>query len=94
MTKKQRRQIEYQSYQLYQPPLDLFGGVVVTHDDVRAWVAAVSPVHLAHRTFDQYVTRYAVADKVAAAKIRRQFDAITAAPRPQYHARLDLQRII
>jgi hypothetical protein len=85
---------DYPSFQLYQPPVDLFGGVVITDDDLYEWVASVSPIHLSERGFDLYVQRYDVAGKVRAAKLQRRFDAITARRPPPYHARLDLHRIM
>lgn len=82
------------SHLLRQPPRDLFGEVPVLQDDLEAWVAAVSPVHFTERAFDNYVSRYNVADKVRAAKLRGEFESITATRRPPYHARLALQQII
>lgn len=57
------------------PAVDLFGEVPVTQDEIRAWVALNSPVHLVARHFDNYVTRYGVADKIRAAKLAGTFDA-------------------
>jgi hypothetical protein len=97
MTSRKRRKFplfEYQSHQLYQPALDLFGEVVVTEDDLYDWVASVSPVHLSMRAYDNYVQRYDVAGKVRAAKLQRRFDAITARRPPMYHARLALHAIL
>lgn len=83
--------VEYFSYQLYQPPHDLFGEVAVTETDLYDWVAAVSPIHLTERLFDHYVRNYNVAGKVAWAKVERRFDAITARRRPVFHPRLPVQ---
>jgi hypothetical protein len=77
-----------------QPALDLFGEVAVTEDDLYAWVAAVSPVHLTDRLFDHYVSRYNVAGKVRYAKANGTFEARTATRTPVYHARLALSQII
>lgn len=82
------------SYLLRQPARDLFGEVPVTEDDLEAWVAALSPVHLTERLFDNYVRRYNVADKIRAAKLRGEFEALTATPRAPYHARLALSQIV
>ncbi|WP_373986999.1 hypothetical protein [Duganella sp. BuS-21] len=92
--KRQPPARDYPSFQLYQPALDLFGGVVVTDDDLYEWVASVSPVHLNERAYDNYVQRYDVASKVRAAKLDRRFDAITARRPPPYHARLALHAIL
>lgn len=91
--RKAQPPVEYFSYQLYQPPHDLFGEVAVTETDLYDWVAAVSPIHLSDRAFDHYVRNYNVAGKVARAKVERQFEAITARRRPPYHARLALHMI-
>ena len=78
-----------------QPPLDLFGQVPITDDDIAAWVAAVSPRWLApERAFRSYVLHYAVADKVRRAKIDGTFDAITDHPRHAWHARLALAAVL
>lgn len=82
------------SHHLQQPTLDLFGEVPITVDDLEAWVAAVSPVHFTDRLFSNYVKRYNVAGKIRTAKLRGEFDAITATPRPLYHARFALAQII
>lgn len=94
--RKPRRHLprDYSSFQLYQDPVDLFGGVVVTESDIYDWVASVSPVHLSDRGFDLYVQRYDVAGKVRAAKLDRRFDAITARRPPPYHARFALYAIM
>jgi hypothetical protein len=81
------------TYQLRQPAIDLFGQVRVTDDDVFAWVAAVSPIHLHERGYTNYVRRYDVAGKVAAAMLRGTFEATTARQPPPYHARLALSQI-
>ena len=96
MQKRQRKSlpVDYASFQLRQPPIDLFGEVVVTSDDLFDWVASVSPIHLHERGYALYLQRYDVAGKVRAAKLRGQFDAITARRPPPYHARLALQQIM
>lgn len=81
-------------YLLRQPALDLFGEVPVTEDDLEAWVAAISPVHLSERLFAHYVRRYNVPDKIRAAKLRGEFESLTAARREPYHARLALSQIV
>ncbi|WP_217945278.1 hypothetical protein [Duganella violaceipulchra] len=82
------------TYHLYQHPVDLFGGVVITDDDLYDWVASVSPVHTNERGYALYVQRYNVADKVRTSKLARTFDAITARRPPPYHARLALHQIL
>ena len=61
----------------YRPhPVDLFGEVIVTHADVRAWLLVVAPrndpdgIRAA-----QYVREYNVVGKIAALKSRGEFDA-------------------
>ena len=67
--------INYPSYLLKQPAFDLFGDVVVTHDDVFAWVAAVAPRWLTpQRSYTNYVRGYDVPSKVRASKINGTFD--------------------
>jgi hypothetical protein len=62
---------------LYRDPVaDLFGEIRVTLDDLRAWVAAMSPVNLEERNYENYLRRYNVADKVRAAKRSGEFDTI------------------
>ena len=82
------------TYRLRQPALDLFGEVPVLEDDLEAWVAAISPVHLTERLFFHYVRRYNVADKVRAAKLRGEFETLTTVRRDPYHARLALSQIV
>jgi hypothetical protein len=82
------------SHLLRQPPYDLFGEIPVTEDDLEAWVAAVSPVHLTERLFDNYVRNYDVATKVRWAKSRGEFETITARRRVPYHARFALTQIL
>lgn len=77
-----------------QPPVDLFGEVVITHDDLEAWVAAVSPLHLTDRLFDNYVRSYDVAGKVRWSKLHGEFEARTAVRRPIWNARLALGQIL
>lgn len=67
----------------YRPPiLDLFGEIAVTLDDLREWVASTSPINLEERSYENYLRRYNVADKVRAAKRTGEFDRIIAAKRP------------
>lgn len=82
------------SHHYRQPARDLFGEVAVTEDDLYAWVASVSPVHLHERGYAPYVRRYDVAGKVAAAKLRGAFESITSRRPPPYHARLALHQMV
>lgn len=76
-------------------PYDLFGEIPVTEDDMRAWVAAVSPRWLyPERSYRSYVRGWNVADKVRAAKLAGTFDAITSQPATAWHARLALAAIV
>lgn len=81
------------SHLFRQPALDLFNEVAITEDDLYAWVASVSPVHLHERGYALYVARYDVAGKVRASKLRGTFEATTARRPPPYHARLALSQI-
>ena len=65
-----------------EPPLDLFGQVRVTHDDVAAWLRAVPRIDPESPRAAAYVRGYDVPAKVAAAKQNGTFDAITAPPMP------------
>ena len=57
---------------------DLFGEDAVTWPELRAWVAAVAPHMLrSERSLIEYVRQWNVAGKVAHAKARGEFDAIT-----------------
>ncbi|SFV17888.1 hypothetical protein [Pseudoduganella namucuonensis] len=85
---------EYGSHELRQPPVDLFGDVVVTNDDLFDWVAAISPAHLHERAYALYVQRYDVAGKVRTAKLHGDFEALTARPGRPWHARLALHAIL
>lgn len=87
---------DYKSYELKQPALDLFGGVVVTHDDMFQWVAAVAPVWLSpERSYRNYLRGYNVADKVASAKVTGAWEStIAEAERKQtWHERLGIVKI-
>ncbi|WP_438392303.1 hypothetical protein [Caballeronia sp. DA-9] len=49
---------------------DLFGEVVVTHDDLHAWVEAVAPAYTSStRSFEHYVRGWSVVEKVRRAKL-------------------------
>lgn len=82
------------SHQYRQPPIDLFGQVVVTEDDCKAWVAAVSPVHLTDRLFAHYVRSYDVPEKIRVSKLRGEFEARTAVRRPIWNARIAFGQIL
>lgn len=56
--------------------LDLFGQVVVTHDDLAQWVSALAPGFANNpQRRAWYIERWNVADKVARAKLAGTFDA-------------------
>lgn len=63
---------------MQQSPVDLFGEVVVTQQDVRAWLLAVPRIDPDSPRAAHYLRGYAVASKIAAAKLSGSFDAITA----------------
>jgi hypothetical protein len=80
---------------MYQPAVDLFGEVPVLESDLENWVAAVAPVYLSsERSFQSYLKSYDVPAKVRRAKLRGEFDQITATKRVPYHARLALNAIL
>jgi hypothetical protein len=80
---------------MYQPAVDLFGEVPVLESDLENWVAAVAPVYLSsERSFQSYLKSYDVPAKVRRAKLRVEFDQITATKRVPYHARLALNAIL
>ncbi|PMS38467.1 hypothetical protein [Trinickia symbiotica] len=56
--------------------LDLFGEIVITNDDINAWVSAVAPgFFIDERRRAWYVRTWNVVDKVARAKRDGTFDA-------------------
>ncbi|RQQ65540.1 hypothetical protein [Burkholderia stagnalis] len=62
--------------------LDLFGEIVVTHDDVAQWVSALAPAYMSsERSFERYVRLWDVAGKVRAAKASGTFESTIAAAR-------------
>ncbi|MGK5038660.1 hypothetical protein [Janthinobacterium sp. LB3P118] len=86
--------VDYFSYQLRQPAIDLFGEVAVIEDDLYDWVASVAPLHLSPRAFANYVRGYDVAAKVRHAKLHGLFDAIKERPSRPWHARLAMHAIM
>ena len=75
---------------MHQPTFDLFGQVPVSQLDIDAWLIAVPGQQPGTQRARHYVLCYRVADKVAAAKIRGDFDAITA---PREHLAYWWQRL-
>lgn len=70
----------HMTYFFRPPAFDLFGEIIVTHDDVRTWVAAVAPAYTSSdRAFDHYVRGWRVVEKIKAAKAAGTFDASVAA---------------
>jgi len=56
--------------------LDLFGQVVVTYEDLDAWVSALAPgFALNEHRRAHYIAQWNVADKVARAKLAGTFEA-------------------
>ncbi len=66
---------------MQQPAEDLFGDVVVTVDDVHAWLRAVPRIDPESPRAARYVVTYDVVGKIKAFKRRGEFDQVTA-PRP------------
>jgi hypothetical protein len=55
---------------------DLFGEVVVTHDDLYAWVEAVAPAYTSStRSFEYYVRGWSVVEKVQRAKLDGTYES-------------------
>lgn len=55
---------------------DMFGDIVITYDDITAWVYAIAPAYASNqRSFDRYVRAWDVASKVRAAKLAGTFEA-------------------
>lgn len=55
--------------------LDLFGDVVVTHDDLCLWVSALAPGFAGNtQRMAYYIERWNVADKVRRAKLSGTFE--------------------
>lgn len=80
---------------LYQPATDLFGDVVITHDDIFDYVAAISPRWLyPERSYKSYVKNYNIAGKVRAAKLAGVFEQIKNQRSQQWHPRLSLDLIL
>ncbi|MFX1803532.1 hypothetical protein PWR66_07750 [Paraburkholderia sp. A1RO-5] len=56
--------------------LDLFGDVIVTQDELYAWVAAVAPAFACNeRSIQRYISGWNVADKVRRAKLAGTFES-------------------
>jgi hypothetical protein len=64
-------------YRMTPHPLDLFGDVVITHADVRAWLVAVPRLDPESTRAAHYVRTYGVIDKIRFAKQQGMFDACT-----------------
>ncbi|MCM2250853.1 MAG: hypothetical protein NDJ19_00700 [Ramlibacter sp.] len=57
---------------------DLFGQVIVTISDVRAWLAAVPRIDPDGPRAEHYARAWHVVDKITRAKLAGHFDALTA----------------
>lgn len=57
---------------------DLFGEIIITHQDISAWLQAVPRIDPQSPRAAHYVRSYAVVDKIGAAKLSGRFDAIVA----------------
>lgn len=80
--------------QYREPPIDLFGEVVITEDDLETWVSAVSPLHLTDGLFAHDVRSYDVAGKIRVFKLRGDFEERTAVRRVIWNARIAYGQII
>ncbi len=65
-----------------QQGLDLFGEVVITVPDVRAWLAAVPRIDPDSPRAEHYVRGWDVVGKIARAKREGWFDQVTAPREP------------
>lgn len=63
---------------MHQPATDLFGEVVITLDDVRAWLQAVARLDPDSPRAATYVRQWRVVDKIRYAKLDGRFEAYTA----------------
>lgn len=61
--------------------LDLFGEIIVTHDDVREWVAAVPRLDPDSERGRAYARDWDVPEKVRQAKARGDFEQLVNAAR-------------
>jgi hypothetical protein len=62
--------------------LDLFGDVIITHQDVRAWLVAVPRIDPDSPRAEHYVRGWDVVGKIRAAKLCDRFEAVTAQREP------------
>ena len=62
---------------MHQPLFDLFGQVIVTHDEINRWLESVPRMSPDSPRAAWYVRAYDVAGKVARAKLAGEFEAIT-----------------
>lgn len=58
-------------------PRDLFGEVPVSYEDVDAWLRAVPRIEPDSPRAAWYIKQWNVVEKIKAAKLRGDFDAIT-----------------
>lgn len=74
---------------MHQPAHDLFGEIPVTEQDIFDYVLAMAPQFMsAQFRYESYVNGWSVADKVRAAKLRRELDDIKIRPMPWHGQRL------
>ena len=60
-----------------QPVHELFGQAPATHQDVAAWLVSVARMDPGSPRAAWYVKAYGVAEKIAAAKLRSDFEQAT-----------------
>ncbi|WP_229291485.1 hypothetical protein [Burkholderia pseudomallei] len=74
--------IRLMSHRLRTSHFDLFGDIVVTHDDIVAWVSAIAPAYMSsERSFRHYVRNWRVVEKIKTAKAAGTFDSSIATGR-------------
>ena len=68
---------------MHQPIFDLFGQVIITHEEIDRWLETVPRIDPDSPRAAWYVKAYDVVGKITAAKVAGEFDQVTAArPRP------------
>lgn len=67
---------------LVESPVDLFGEVPVTLDDIELWLRAIPRMDPTTRRAAYYVQAYNVADKIRRAKLEGWFYTLKPAPAP------------
>lgn len=67
---------------MHQPIFDLFGQVIITHDEINAWLEAVPRLKPGTARAAWYVRAYDVPGKIAREKIAGTFEQLVKAREP------------